>query len=99
MLSTVHGIRRAQQRSIPPVVVEWLDEFGERIHDHHGAIKVFFSHRSVRRMQSSLSAQFVGQISKYLGVYSVVDASDGRAITIGWRSRSIRRKFGYVIIY
>ena len=90
MFSTVHGMRRAQQRSIPPVVVEWLDEFGERIHDHHGGIKVYFSHRSVRKMQSSLGAQFVGQISKYLGVYSMVDGSDGRTIALGWRSRRVR---------
>jgi hypothetical protein len=35
---TAHAAARMRQRSIPPVVIEWLDEFGDEYFDGHGGV-------------------------------------------------------------
>jgi hypothetical protein len=40
-----HAAIRAQQRGIPPLIRDWLFQFGEEQHDGHGAIRRFFSQR------------------------------------------------------
>ncbi|MBK7929807.1 MAG: hypothetical protein IPJ98_20720 [Bryobacterales bacterium] len=92
MYRSRHAVSRCQQRSIPPVVLEWLDEFGERQHDGHGAVRIFFSHQSVRRMEQRLGGQIVGQVSKYLSAYCVLSNDGGEIITAGWRTGRIRRR-------
>jgi len=67
-----------------------LDEFGEEQHDGHGAIRVFFSHRSVRRMERALSHQPVTLLDRYLNAYKV-ETMDGTTITTGWRTKRIDR--------
>lgn len=86
-----HGAARGQQRAIPPIVDHWLDEFGDQAYDGHGAVRVYFSHRSVAAMEKSLGSHFVRQNGKYLRTYKVV-SGDGYTITIGWRRYRIRKK-------
>ena len=38
MNMTYHAAIRSQQRGIPPLVMQWLDQFGEECYDGHGAI-------------------------------------------------------------
>ena len=89
--STTHAKARAQQRALPPIVDRLLDEFGERSHDGHGAIQVYFSHRSIRCMERSLGRRPVAKMSEYLDAYRVEDSHDGTTITVGHRSRRMRR--------
>ena len=89
-METRHAERRAQQRAIPPLVDRLLDEFGEEAHDGQGAIRVFFSHRSVRRMEKAFGHQPVTLLNRYLNAYKV-ETTDGITITKGWRTGRINR--------
>lgn len=86
---TQHAIIRMQQRSIPPIIEEWLDEYGEEEHAGKGALYRYFSKRSMKKMQSELGRHFVEQIKKYLLVYKIESSIDGTVITIGWRSKRV----------
>jgi hypothetical protein len=90
-MQTRHSSERAQQRAIPPFVDRLLDEFGEELHDGHGAVRVFFSHRSVRRMEQALGHQPVTMFKRYFSAYKV-ETTDGTTITKGWRTTRIRRR-------
>ena len=84
-----HCLQRNQQRCIPPVVHYWLSEFGEEKYDGHGAIKVYFSSKSIKVMERSLGRHFVRENKKYLNAYRV-EGTDGSVITSGWREKRIK---------
>lgn len=90
-MQTKHAAARAQQRAIPPLVDRLLDEFGEESHDGQGAILMFFSHRSVRRMEQTFGHQPVTMFKRYLNAYKV-ETTDGATITKGWRTTRINRR-------
>lgn len=87
-----HAAIRAQQRCIPPLVEQWLDQFGEERYDGHGGLIRFFSHASVRAMERIFGRDTARKMSVYLNVYKVESSRDGRAITIGYRTKHIKRK-------
>lgn len=91
-MQTHHAAIRAQQRAIPPFVDRLLDEFGEEEHDGHGCVRLYFSHRSVRRMERALGQQPTGMFKRYLRAYKVESCSDGATITRGWRTQPLRRR-------
>ncbi|MDP6652334.1 MAG: hypothetical protein QGF90_09550 [Gammaproteobacteria bacterium] len=39
-MNTTHAAIRAQQRCIPPLVDQWLSQFGEEEYDGHGGTQV-----------------------------------------------------------
>ena len=88
---THHAAVRACQRAIPPFAEYLLDEFGERIYDGRGGVRVFFTHRSKRRMEQSFGRRAAGKMAEYFGVYRVEDSRDGTVITIGHRSKRMKR--------
>lgn len=90
-MTTKHAAIRAQQRAIPPLVNRWLDEFGEITYHGNGLVRVFFSHKSVRDMERNFGRHPVAQMKHYLHAYRV-ETTDGTAITIGWRTKPIKRK-------
>ena len=89
-MQTKHSAKRAQQRAIPPFVDRLLEEFGEELHDGNGAIRLFFSHRSVRKMEQALGHQPVAMFKRYLNAFKV-ETTDGATITRGWRTNRINR--------
>lgn len=91
-METRHANHRAQKRAIPPLVDRLLDEFGEEEHDGHGCIRVFFSHRSIRKMEQALGQQPVGLFKRYLRAYKVESVDNGVVVTRGWRTRRMRRR-------
>lgn len=36
MTLSTHASKRAKQRGIPPLIIQWLEAFGEHAHDHNG---------------------------------------------------------------
>lgn len=81
---TNHSEIRKQQRGIPTIVEVWLEEFGEEKHDHHGGVIIFFSKRSIRKMEKAFGAKFVKENKKYLKAYKVESLSCGLTLTVGW---------------
>ena len=91
MAQSKHAASRAQQRGQPPLVDRLLDEFGEELHDGQGAVRLYFSHRSIRRMEQALGHQPVAIFKRYLRAYKVESLSDGTVITRGWLTRRLNR--------
>ena len=80
---TKHAAIRMKQRGIPPVIVDWLQQFGAEEFDHHGAIRYFFDKRSLKHLQSYLGTQTAGVVEQYRRCYVVV-GMDGSVVTTGY---------------
>ena len=91
-MNTLHAVRRAQQRCLPPLVIELLDQFGEEAYDGHGAVVKFFSRASKRTMERQLGRAPVRKLAEYLDAYKVESSHDGCTITVGHRIKHIKRK-------
>ena len=84
MMTTKHSQIRAKQRGIPPIISQLLDLYGAEEHDGHGAVIVYLSKDSIRRMERDLGRQPVSRFSEWLDAFKVRGA-DGKTITIGHR--------------
>lgn len=89
---TKHAASRAQQRGIPPLIEQWLDEFGDEEFDGKGAVLIYFSRKSMRAMQRAFGREPIRRMSEYLDAYKVESSHDGRIITVGHRSKRMRRR-------
>lgn len=90
-MNTRHGSIRAQQRGIPPMIDELLDRYGKEEHDGRGAIVVYLSKDSVRRMERDFGRRPVAKLHEWLDAYKV-QTVDGKTITVGHRTRRLWRK-------
>ena len=88
---TQHAQLRMQQRAIPPLVEQLLDEFGEQRFDGHGGVIYYFSKKSRRRMEREMGRDPVRVLERYLDYYKVEGSRDGCLITVAPRCRRIRR--------
>ncbi len=90
MTLTYHAATRSQQRCIPPLVMQWLDQFGEEQYDGHGAIIRYFSRASRRAMEREFGSNPVKKMSEFLNAYKV-ESHDGTVITTGHLTKRIKR--------
>lgn len=90
MSFTRHALIRMQQRGIHADVVESLLDFGRTAHDHRGAEIVFFDKAARRRLAREHGGEVLRRLGKRLRTYLVVD-TDGDVLTVGHRTRRIRR--------
>ena len=88
MSLTTHASIRSQQRGIPPLVLDWLETYGDESFDHHGAVILHFSKRSVRRLERAVGRQPVCKLKEYLRCYAVL--SDGHVVTVGKHFKRIK---------
>ena len=89
MRLTQHAEVRMGQRSISPLIVDWLLDYGSTTHDKHGAELMYFDKGSRKRLTKAVGKPVVGQLSKQLSAYIVV--GDNCVITVWHRTRRIRR--------
>ena len=89
---TTHAAVRQQQRGIPPLIRDWLEEFGETRYDGHGGAIRYFSHRSLRQMEKSLGRAPIRKLSEYFDIYAVESSHDCSLITIGHRVKRVRNR-------
>jgi hypothetical protein len=85
-MSNAHAQKQMQRRGIPPLITHWLEDFGEEVHDHHGAIILHFSKAARRRLEHSVGRQAVRKLNEWMNAYLVI-STDGAAITVGFRYR------------
>lgn len=87
MSNTVHAQMRMQHRGIPPLIVEWLLEYGasERA---HGAVKRYFDKSSRRRLGNRYGRQVIDRMGDLLNIYIV--ESDGTVITAAHRTKRFK---------
>lgn len=86
---TNHAVIRSQQRGIPPLIREWLIDFGEEIYDHRGAILYFFNRDSRRKLERNFGRESIRRFHEWLDAYVVVSATDGVLITVGKHYKKI----------
>lgn len=79
---TKHAAQRVQQRSIPPLFIDLLQQFGERQSAGGGAEKLAFTKRGWRRVQKHFGP-LAKHLDSYRNVYLV--SADGCVITVGHR--------------
>jgi hypothetical protein len=91
MNMTYHAVIRSQQRGIPPLIVQWLDQFGEEQFDGHGAIIRYFSRASRREMEREFGSDLVSKLAQYFKAYKV-ENHEGTVITTGHLTKRIKRK-------
>jgi response regulator RpfG family c-di-GMP phosphodiesterase len=85
---TAHASKRAQQRAIPPIVVEWLMRFGSQSWSR-GASVYMFEKESRRRLRSHLGQRLFTSIEPWLDAYAVVGGGR-KVVTVGWRQEKRR---------
>lgn len=90
-MNTHHATIRAQQRGVPPLIDELLDRYGYELHDHHGAVVVFFNKDSRRSMERELGKRAVACFDRWMNAYKV-RSSDGCTVTLGHRTKRIKRR-------
>ena len=86
---TKHAATRMQQRGVPPVIIDWLQEFGAEEHDKHGGVIRYFDKAAKRRLEQSIGRPVVRRMQDLLDAYLV--EADGRVVTVGHRHARIRR--------
>jgi hypothetical protein len=90
-MNTMHAAIRAQQRCIPPMVDQLLDQYGQEEYDGHGAVILYLDKVSIRKMERDLGRRPVSRLAEYFDVYKV-KGMDGQTITVGHRNRRVWRK-------
>lgn len=86
-MTTYHADVRAQQRGIPPFILDLLLEFGSRKHDARGAEIVFFDRRA-RRHVEKYTGGFFSKLNEHLDAYAIL--CEGKIITVGSRFKRIK---------
>lgn len=87
---TRHARERMQQRSIPPLVLDLLDECGTRLHSC-GAERIIFDKAACKRLKRKLGGdRGMRFVEPWLKVYAIL-GDDGRYVTASHTRRRIWR--------
>lgn len=86
MTKSNHAQVRYQQRSVSPMIVDLLLEYGSRVHDGRGAEICYFDHKAKKRVQSYAGVLF-NRLTEHLDAYVVVAGE--KIITVGTRYKRI----------
>jgi hypothetical protein len=89
MIRTEHARRRSQQRGIPPLIVQWLQNFGEEVYDHHGGRILHFTKRARRRLEREVGREPIRRMHEWMDSYAVF-STDDVLITLGRRCKGIK---------
>ena len=84
-----HAAKRLKQRGIPPLIRNWLLDYGEMNYDGNGAIIRYFSKSSVREMERDFGREPIRKLSEFLRCY-LIQSIDGVIVTIGKRYQNSR---------
>lgn len=86
---TNHASIRSQQRSIPPLMIDLLIQFGAQEKSGAGTTKYYFNGAS-RRKVLAYAGTIARVIEEHLDFYAVVDAANS-VVTVAHRTERIKR--------
>jgi hypothetical protein len=86
---TRHGACRAQQRSVPPAVLDWLIQFGDEEFLGEGVRRYAFTKRTWKKLSSYLGGLGLAEPEKARSAYAVI-APDDSLITVGYRTGRLK---------
>ncbi|SFM54172.1 hypothetical protein [Nitrosomonas communis] len=89
MHKSIHAAVRCQQRGIPNLVIEWLRDFGDEIHDHQGGTIFTFTRSTRRDLERAVGRQVIRRMNEWLNAYIVV-SDEGVLVTAGKRYKRIK---------
>lgn len=87
---TIHAEKRTQQRCIPPLIIDWLYQFGAEQYDSRGVITRYFNKASKKQAMQKAGKPIVKALSRYMDSY-LVEGNNGKIITVGYRYKRIKR--------
>lgn len=87
---THHAACRMRARAIPEAAVDLLFRFGASLAQAGGEV-LFFDHAARRRAAESLGRERLRAIERWFDAYLVL-SPDGAMVTVGWRTRRLRRR-------
>ena len=87
---TTHARRRMQQRGIPAAVLEDLLDYGRAMHDHRGAMVLYFDRHARAELAHVWERAELRHAGKRVNAYAVV-GGDGEIRTVGHRTKRLRR--------
>ena len=90
MTKTEHASIRQQQRGIPPMVLDFLIQFGARERNTKGTEIIYFD-RKAKKCIESYTGGLIGKLNGHLNVYAVI--ADNKLITVGQRYKAIKESF------
>lgn len=90
MNMTKHAQTRLQQRAIPPLIIDWLCNYGCRLEGLNGTTICFFDKESRRSLSSEFGQVVVRRLSDLMDSYLVL--SGDNIITIGHRYKPLKHK-------
>jgi hypothetical protein len=88
MSYTSHAEIRSQQRGIPPLISNWLLDYGDEIYDGHGGVVRCFTPSSIRAMEREIGRAPLKRMSEFLRCYLVQSSRNGAVITLGKRHQN-----------
>lgn len=88
MEHTQHSQIRAQQRGVPPLIIDLLMQFGAREPAGNGAETIYFDKRAKKQLQT-YSGGLMSKLSGELDVYAIV--ANNKVVTVGPRYQRINR--------
>ena len=90
-LATTHARARLRQRALPPLVLDWLHQFGHEHYDGRGAVILHFNKPARRCLERVVGREPVRRMKGWLSAYAVI-ANDGELITAGHRVKPLKRR-------
>lgn len=85
-----HAAIRSKQRGVPPAIIDWLSEYGDKIYDGHGGVIRYFGSRGRQKLANEVGTETLRRVSEHLRCYLVESSKDGTIITVGKRYRNAR---------
>ena len=83
MNMTRHAQTRSQQRAIPPLIIDWLCQYGRRFQGMNGTTVFFFDKDSRRCLASEVGHVVVRRLSDMMDTYLVM--SGDCIVSVGHR--------------
>lgn len=87
---TSHARVRMQQRGVPPLILEWLLQYGATAYDGHGARIRYFDKHAKQQIRRAKGDVVLRRLHELFDSYAVV-SEDGAVVTVGHRYRRAKR--------
>lgn len=84
-----HAQIRCQQRNIPPLILQWLLDYGAETQSH-GATKRYFDKAARRRLAADVGPEVLDRLGDLLNSYLV--EGERVVVTAGVRSHRIKHR-------
>lgn len=90
MHMTRHAMSKQQKHAIPPLIIDWLCEFGCRSNCSNGTTVIYFDKESKRSLCSEAGHAVVRRLGDMMDAYLVMN--DERIVSVGHHFKPLRHR-------